>query len=409
MNAVIVRLIYHVLFCGITGLTCASLARAQDYQVTLQDYQYLQQYSVINAFDSAVVNYVFGEVRVGNQTLQRQVLPDTILKLDSVLYNGNSTGNQTTLAAALRTHPFLIDSLDSMISFHRELRARMVNSETGEYTSAWRFNDRSEFVVQLCRQSDNAVLATLDSVGIDSSSALSTNAAIPYGTQVGQWSRKSTIPSGLTNMQVYVRVMPRVIGTGPYGMTAFRNQSRMSRRLLYGHSADAQAGDSIPFHDSVRFHFIIQSYVNEYAEYCYFTERNYLELSTEQGDSLLSAFFVLDTTFYDANGVLRFTPIPCDQAKERQRLQALSAGFTATTNVDGIVFRARGPLTTVVLAWFDMAGRQVTEQRSVLIASEGTIVPYPRGLSPQPYILRWYETSSGAVGTHVVPIVSGQK
>lgn len=409
MKTSLPRWLVYLSSCAIVLHVVTTAATAQDYQVTRQDYDYLQHYSVINAFDSALINYVFGEVQVGNQTQRRRILPDTVLKLDSVLYNGNSTGNQTTLAAALRTHPFVIDSLDSLVCFHRELRARMINAESGEYTVLWRFNDRSEFVVQLCRQSDNVVLAILDSVGVDSSSSLTANAAVPYGTHFEQWSRVSVLPPGLASTQVYLRVVPRLLGNGPFGMTAFRVHSRMSRSLLYGQSASNQAGDSIPYHDSVRFHLIVQSFNDEFAEKCYFSERNYLELAGAQGDSLRSAFFVVDSAYYNASGMRRFLPITCNQAKERLRLHQMSTGTTVTNSANGLVVHTNQPTSTIVMTWFDLSGRYVSEQRSVSVTGDGTMVPYPTGLPMQPYLLRWYEDRSGTFGTLLVPTTSGQR
>lgn len=92
--------------------------------------------------------------------------------------------------------------------------------------------DVSEFDVQIVDASSNTVLATPDSVGVDSTRLNGTGSPPYYGTSVATWCRSASLPQGVLEHTVYVRVGPRRYGSTPYGLTALLIRSRMSRSLL---------------------------------------------------------------------------------------------------------------------------------------------------------------------------------
>jgi hypothetical protein len=370
------------------------------YQVTKDDYEYLQHYTLLAAFDSAVVSYVFGEVQVGSAGGSRRIRLDTLLQLDSMLYNGPGLGVQTTLMAALRTRSFVIDSSDETLWFHRELRSRNFSGITNAFTSAWRFMDVTEFVVQIVDDSSNSVLATVDSVGLDSTAANGTGNPPYYGTNVATWSRSASLPQDVHGHTVYVRVVPKRYGSTPYGLTASRIGSRMSRSLLYGCSETELSGDSISVHDSVRFALIVENHWDEFSEFCGVRGADYLELSSNQSDSLLGLFYVQDSSYSNPNGLRRFFPLTCEQAKARRYQQDVGkSSVVAEASSHGVRLRSTGQGSTVVLSWIDNRGALLTEQQTVAIAIEWTEVPAPMSLARGLYFARWIDPASNSIGT----------
>jgi len=130
--------------------------------------------------------------------------------------------------------------------------------------------DVTEFVVQIVDASSNSVLATIDSVGVDTTNANDTSNPPYYGTSVATWCRSASLPQGVLGQTVYVRVVPKRYGSTPYGLTASRIGSRMSRSLLYGCSET--------------------------------------ELASNQSDSLLSLFYVQDCNYSSPNGFRNARP-----------------------------------------------------------------------------------------------------
>lgn len=383
----------------IAMVVVASNMHAQDVQVTRADYDYLQHYSVMNVFDSVAVSYVVGEFRVGNSVAERRVHLDTLLRLDSMVVNTGGAGVQTTLAGRLRSEVVTLTPGDSTIRFHRELRARAVEPYGMRATAAWKFDDRSEYVVQIVRASDNVVLATIDSVGIDSTTTYSTQMTPLYGTAVAQWCRQVSVPNGTSGVPIYFRIEPRQYGTSVYGMTAGRSALRCSRSLMYGCNDLSQPWNEIAVMDSLRFSMIVHHKLNDLATTCAVAPFDYLELTKEQGDSLFKLLFVLDTSYYQANGSRRWFPVPCHMAKATtSRMLGTDHGIVIQHGTQAVRIRSDKGERRLLLSWYDSSGALVAEQASVNVATSLVTVPVP-GHAAGPLYLQWYDVTSGAYGT----------
>lgn len=383
----------------ILGIALSQDVIGQDMQVTKADYEYLQHYTVLNVFDSVSVSYVVGEFRVGNGSAERRVPLDTLLKTDATLVNSGGEGSQSVLSAVLRTKPVTIDTSDTYIRFHRELRARAVDPQTLQSTSAWKFDDRSEFLLHIVRASDDVVLYTIDSVGIDSTSSYQSGQTPLFGTQVAQWCRDVAIPGGLAGTAVYFRIEPRQYGSCDYGMSAGRTALRLSRAIMYGCNPMSQTDDAITLYDSVRFAMILQDKLTELATTCKITAFDYLELTDQQGDSLLHSLFTLDTSYYNASGLRRMIPRQCEQAKTTLARSGQSRQSISVQQVGPDVrFRPSHGPSHIVISWFDSRGALVVSQSVIQVVQPFTSVPIPTTVSVGPLYMRWYAAEHGLYG-----------
>lgn len=347
------------------------------YQVTPEDTEFLQHYSIIAAFDSIAVSYVFGEVSIGTTLQSRRIRLDTLLKQDGTLYNGSASGDQTTLGAALRTGTFQLATTDSIIYFRRELSARNVNATTGAFTSSWRFDDGSEFLAQIVRASDGVVLAVIDSVGIGATGSYSVAMPVVYGTSANDWCRTASVVPAMRGIDVYLRILPKRSGSSPYGMSATRSASHLSRRALFGCFQGDTLGNNYAYHMGQRFQAILGYLSYEYATYCSLSPFDYLELKPDEMDSILHVFFIPDPLYASIQGERRYKPADCGQAKARHAASMTTSPLhhlQMMADEHGITIVNQDGPATIQLAIYGSNGRMQYDYGRVTLAQGRTVL-----------------------------------
>lgn len=206
---------------------------AQDvhYAVTAADHAYLNLLYSSNAFDSVMISHACGEFSISGLSGTRRIYTNSSLAGDSTLHNPATDGAQLLLRDALKTDVFYIESTDDSMRFFREFAVLPVSSVPGHRTSAWTFDDTTEFVIQLVRSSDDVVLLTLDSVGSLATSEIST-ATPRYGTSWDKYCRTVPLPAHVRGCSAYVRVEPRRWGGSTEGMQGYICSTPYSRSAL---------------------------------------------------------------------------------------------------------------------------------------------------------------------------------
>ena len=207
--------------------------------ITRSDRAWLTYANVVNAFDSASVGYVFGEIRVLQSSKSRLRVSLTPRSGYTNTYTGQSvSGYDSELSRQLETDPFVAREGDS-IRFFREVSVWMPC--VGDYSSdpfsssdmaAVAANPRlryfglgavesilddSRWCVRLVDAINGEVLATLDSVGIGPN--VSSRVAVPYGTEPLETVRTVSLPASSVGRRVRLRVDVYRVGATPVGMT----------------------------------------------------------------------------------------------------------------------------------------------------------------------------------------------
>jgi hypothetical protein len=216
--------------------------------VTLEDERYLEYLCYENRFDSATVSYTFGEVRLIHDGKERKILLTSFADEFRKHEGDTSQGVDKVLQALGRTETFQISNGDN-VQFYRELRAQAPcnfgdgkgsgGGQNGNWTDGYwfvgtnRILDRTEFVLQIVRESDGVILGILDSVLVLPNPA--TRWAPRYGTDPDalNHTRSVNIGSIPQGTPVYLRVSPRRFGPTPLGMLMNKIDSWVSLSTLY--------------------------------------------------------------------------------------------------------------------------------------------------------------------------------
>ncbi|MBS1539007.1 MAG: T9SS type A sorting domain-containing protein [Bacteroidetes bacterium] len=202
------------------------------FSIKPNDVNYLRYFYYRNNFDSALVSYTFGEVRVFSGNLWNRVYLSSALALNSQVQGEEGQGENTELLQYSRTQNFIMPD-SGQISFFRHLAVSpspcgIIVEDDGNpggngdgMGHLWlvgrnRISDKTEFVLRLIRASDGAVLAVLDSVGVNPN-PLSSYAPY-YGTTPNNMKTVRSLPQGYGNTEVYLQVSPRRYGPTPYGI-----------------------------------------------------------------------------------------------------------------------------------------------------------------------------------------------
>lgn len=238
----------------IASLSCPVPAQADChidkavYDVTPQDERYLEYLRYENRFDSAAVSYTFGEVRLTHNGQEQKITLRSFAN-EFRRHDGDTVqGIDPVLLVLGRTESFEISSGDT-VRFHRELSAYALRcdpkgrsggsrGQTGTWTDYYWFTganqipDKTEFVLEIVRESDDAVLGTLDSVVVLPNPA--TTWAPRYGTQPDNLNHVRSVPTGLQpQTKVYLRVSPRRFGPTPLGIVMNKISSWVSLSTLF--------------------------------------------------------------------------------------------------------------------------------------------------------------------------------
>lgn len=219
--------------------------------------RYLWYFSIMNTFDTCLVEYIMGEVALRSpsrsQLVYLRVRQDE--RRGQCIHGRDEQGIDSVLQARCTSYPFVIPD-SARISFFRVLQgAVLCGKGRGEprlpldsvlqpvphntVEKSWTLypyciHDRSEFVIQLVRAEDDSVLLTLDSIGVEPNP----DHPVPrrYGTAPDTRTRDVALPEAVWNLTAYLRVSPRRYGDTPYGMELRKNSSGILLSLLYPNS-----------------------------------------------------------------------------------------------------------------------------------------------------------------------------
>ncbi len=249
--------------------------------VTPQDHNFLRYFYFKNQFDSAMVSYRFGEVKLIVNDTARRVYLSSLLAENSFVQGDSIQGVMSNLLGYSRTENFIMPA-SGTISYYAHLStlrlpcdANIDTSNKGggcdEATygdSRWlvgvnKIQDRTEFVVQLLRASDDAVLATYDSLGI----APNPNCiyADVYGSSAGFTKHSFAIPVGYQSEPAYLRISPRRYGPTPYGIILL-NEATKFMALSYSTDDLGYKKHAAYSNDSAYFHQYVWKRITEYFD-----------------------------------------------------------------------------------------------------------------------------------------------
>lgn len=156
------------------------------FGISKEDAIYLRYIYIQNSFDSALVEYTFGEFRIFNDSGEIRVPIAFTMNSEINSIRGDSAlGEDTVLRKHLITNSFIVPTVPK-VKFFRHISALKTgnisfppdpnhNGWDGQAVTwqdyLWvvgqgRIQDRSEFVVELVRKSDDIVVYKIDSVGV---------------------------------------------------------------------------------------------------------------------------------------------------------------------------------------------------------------------------------------------------
>jgi hypothetical protein len=202
------------------------------------DYEYLHYYYIWNQFDASVVMYEFGEAALVHGTTKERIYLSDFIKDAEKVQGIGTQGISTDIQALARTRDFTLPDTTGSIQWFGRLQSFRTPCDPVQYDTLkgdgpnrpgpdWGVLDQTEFVVQLVRSSDNLILATLDSLGVNPTGTTGT-VDTRYGYDPGIIVRSHPIPTGHANELVYIRISPRRYGPTPLGLTISKYMSWMN-------------------------------------------------------------------------------------------------------------------------------------------------------------------------------------
>ena len=220
------------------------------------NWKFLHYFKFTNNFDTVTVNYEIGEFKISN--INNTITPfikDLNINSNFWIMGDSLQGEDLILLPKSRTETFNYFS-GSQISFFRMMSVMVPcwatfegegagGSGGGSYQDAVfnvgganRIMDDNEWVLQLVRASNNQVLFSIDSVGINQNH----NSVIAqyYGTQPDHINRSVNLPDNFASIPVYLRISTRRTGDTPYGMELKYTQSNISKSTFFEYSDSNQ-------------------------------------------------------------------------------------------------------------------------------------------------------------------------
>lgn len=291
--------------------------------------RFLRYNYIEDEFDSSVVSLIYGEFTIIHASTTQRVNLEYIPS--SVIKTGSSTpGVDALLAAVARTESFILPASSVDVGFYREMMASGPPRDSwsgggssgggSPYDRYWGIGagkvlEQTEFVLELVRESDDAVLTVIDSVGV---TANPTSAIAPYyGTDPNDLSltRTISVSSSEVGKSVYIRLSPRRYGSTPLGMrmrqiSSWFNWSAAFQRNTAGGFFLSPASEK----DSTN-----QLYFNELIAYCDSVKAatgqlpesigGIILLTPEQDSTFTAKYFIKKTgangaTYYEEKGVV---------------------------------------------------------------------------------------------------------
>jgi hypothetical protein len=207
------------------ALLSASAVAEHVFDLRPTDKVYLSYYVVENLFDSTATTWEAGEfVLHGANSFNRRVHLNSTPHVDTVYQADTVTGESQTILSTVRTESFDVPTSPS-ISFFRKVQNTILDPDM--WGGHWDISERSEFVLQLIRDSDNAVLACLDSCGTDSlvgTADSSQEWGAMYGSGAITCLHTVTIGAAYGGTHAHIRLSARRYGQGALGFSFRRDQ-----------------------------------------------------------------------------------------------------------------------------------------------------------------------------------------
>jgi hypothetical protein len=213
-----------------------------------EDVSFLRYVNIVNRFDTAFVDYTAGEFTVVSGQNKNRI--PFLASFDEYSWIGGDSlqqGEDTNLMDHTKTINFTIPQ-NSTITFFRKMYALITCGKAGPPedpdgggTGDWRdmlwhcgknrIPDKSEFVIQLVNSTNNQVVFTIDSVGVDPNP--NSNIAQRYGLNNTVMNHSVAIPSNLWGTNCNIRISPRRWGPTPHGMELQMQRTSWSMSTFY--------------------------------------------------------------------------------------------------------------------------------------------------------------------------------
>lgn len=287
----------------------------------------LRYHIIVNDFDNIATVLQLGEIGIRSGSSISHIALDIRTEGYDAIRDTSGTPIQSTLLPYLTSEQFIIaDGADSLVLF-RQIGAKPSRRADGSLASVWKFDDRSVFVTVVKDASTHETLWTLDSVGIDATTAMDT--LIPYiGKGTGSARVARTVPANVRNRTVYVQVIPYRYGASPLGMQYYSIHSPIAFSAMYddGYSLISPAAMEVLLDKQFGRYMALAEEL--YARHCVVPSYWGLHFTKERADSIRQRFFEIDAiedldTFYVVK--------PCGEPKRQGHINGGSTTYRIPT------------------------------------------------------------------------------
>lgn len=363
---------------------------------------YLRYLTSVNSFDSASVVYSLGELQLtGSSSSRRIPFDDSILIATEGRLNPNVQGIQTSLLPYARSKTFTIASTEDSLRYYRCLTIANIDTLLRR-TSSWRCQDRTEYVLQLVRSSNDSVLATIDSVGLDSTMSIS-DTLKAFGTSVGAWCRSYNVNTSDKGFSVYLQLVPKRWGATPDGLTLISTQRPFSESVFYN------CGSSTP--DSARWVALRSKLCEKFLEFAAASWDSECAVPIPPDILLPKSFMETYTDLYyeaDTNevGAILVVPKQCSNSKaviRRNSSPTQLHNVVLSSNELGFCLSTPNQ-TSVEVEVFEVSSGRSCFRANVILNNEQRCFTFPSELVNGAYAIRAYFQQVGALRTAIVSI-----
>jgi len=226
------------------------------YDIAKENNRFLWYYVIENRFDSTALNYTFGEVEMVVGSTRTPVYISLPYADYQAGYIGNlnagctAKGVDTTLTPVSTTRAFTVPSGGANIQAFRMMELTSCfdppppsgGTPSGAYrpnnwdqarflTGPTWYPDTTEFVIEVVKLSNGAVLGIIDSIGACPNP---TTWIVPrYGTSPDTTRMNVALPSSANGQTVFLRIKSKRYGNSAYGLAMRRMHSIVNKSLLY--------------------------------------------------------------------------------------------------------------------------------------------------------------------------------
>lgn len=288
------------------------------FALTQADQEWLQYYYLSNPFDSAIVKYHFGEVRLladGESTrvnLQKWNAPKFEMQ------GAPGQGENSDLLTYGTTQAFTVPQENGQVEYFRRLQAvgRCIpeippnGGGNGGSAQEWDILDRTEFVIQVVRESDGAILGSIDSAGMFPHTIPFEN--LRYGTDPGSVLHLRALPAAAAGETVFLRISARRYGPSPFGLVISQERQMWNMSAAVnaaGNLVERVDGNVFDFYSAAIFSYCdsVKAATGWLPDYTVF------HFSEESGAEFDSRYF---TAHVNDDGVTYYKEIPPSNPKQ---------------------------------------------------------------------------------------------